>query len=419
MLQIEGMKLSLEEDESLLAERAAALLRVPAGDVREVRILRRAVDAREGVHLVYTLHVGVKHEAQVLRRCRNKKVSRAEERSYRLPEPVPTPAVPPVVVGAGPGGLFCALALARCGARPILLERGWNVERFWSTGTLDTESNVQFGEGGAGAFSDGKLNTGTRDPRHRFILETLVSHGAPESILYDAKPHVGTDYLHKALVSLRRELWDILRVAGVHTLFCGVGDCLALAVLVWVLGLFPASFLASYTGGLAQVLLLMSPLLYAALSLLTSWKDVQTGIREWTWTFRISSRMVNALRMLCFGAASVLVCVPANLLVWIMSGRLYSLSWMLSLSLASLFLYGALSLFCQRMRGMAGLVGAPACWVLLGLVSLFCPRAAAWLAAIPTAVFCLLAAAGVVLYLLELRRFCRRPMEGGLSYALR
>ena len=115
-------------------------------------------------------------------------------------------------------------------------------------------------------------------------------------------------------VSLRRELWDILRVAGVHTLFCGVGDCLALAVLVWVLGLFPASFLASYTGGLAQVLLLMSPLLYAALSLLTTWKDVQTGIREWTWTFRISSRMVNALRMLCFGAASVLVCVPANLL---------------------------------------------------------------------------------------------------------
>ena len=213
MLQIEGMKLSLEEDESLLAERAAALLRVPAGEIREVRILRRALDAREGVHLVYTLHVGVKHEAQVLRRCRNKKVSRAEERSYRLPEPVPTPAVPPVVVGAGPGGLFCALALARCGARPILLERGWNVERrqadverFWSTGTLDTESNVQFGEGGAGAFSDGKLNTGTRDPRHRFILETLVSHGAPESILVDAKPHVGTDYLHRTLISLRREL---------------------------------------------------------------------------------------------------------------------------------------------------------------------------------------------------------------------
>jgi hypothetical protein len=120
------------------------------------------------------------------------------------------------VVGAGPGGLFCALALARCGARPILLERGRNVERrtedverFWETGTLDPESNVQFGEGGAGAFSDGKLNTGTRDMRHRFILETLTAHGAPESILCDAKPHVGTDYLRKVLINLRQELTEL------------------------------------------------------------------------------------------------------------------------------------------------------------------------------------------------------------------
>ncbi|MDE7220302.1 MAG: hypothetical protein K2O45_11885, partial [Oscillospiraceae bacterium] len=103
--------------------------------------------------------------------------------------------------------------LARCGARPVLLERGWNVERrrqdverFWETGRLDPASNVQFGEGGAGAFSDGKLNTGTRDMRHRFILETLVSCGGPESILYDAKPHAGTDRLRVVLVNMRREL---------------------------------------------------------------------------------------------------------------------------------------------------------------------------------------------------------------------
>ena len=220
-------------------------------------------------------------------------------------------------------------------------------------------------------------------------------------------------------VSLRRELWDILRVAGVHTLFCGVGDCLALAVLVWVLGLFPASFLASYTGGLAQVLLLMSPLLYAALSLLTTWKDVQTGIREWTWTFRISSRMVNALRMLCFGAASVLVCVPANLLVWIMSGRLYSLSWMLSLSLSGLFLYGALSLFCLRLRGAAGTLAAPAVWLAAGMVPILWPTAAEWLNTVPTVVFCLLCGAALALYLAELRCFCRRCVEGGFSYAVR
>lgn len=106
--------------------------------------------------------------------------------------------------------------LAQAGLRPILLERGRpverrkaDVERFWATGELDLTSNVQFGEGGAGAFSDGKLNTGTRDPRHRFILETLLSCGAPEDILIDAKPHVGTDYLHTVLVNLRRRLLEL------------------------------------------------------------------------------------------------------------------------------------------------------------------------------------------------------------------
>ena len=216
MLQIERVKLELEEDESLLGRRAAAALRVPETEVREVQLLRRAIDAREGVRFVCTLRVAVKNEGQVLKRCRNKNVFLVEEERYRLPEPSAPPRMPPVVVGAGPGGLFCALALARCGARPILLERGWNVERrqadverFWETGELDLQSNVQFGEGGAGAFSDGKLNTGTRDIRHRFILETLVSYGAPESILCDAKPHIGTDYLRRALVRLRQALADL------------------------------------------------------------------------------------------------------------------------------------------------------------------------------------------------------------------
>ena len=219
-------------------------------------------------------------------------------------------------------------------------------------------------------------------------------------------------------VSLRRELWDILRVAGVHTLFCGVGDCLALAVLVWVLGLFPASFLASYTGGLAQVLLLMSPLLYAALSLLTTWKDVQTGIREWTWTFRLSARMVDALRMLCFAAVSVLIGVPAELLLWRAAGCRWPLSWTLSLALSGLFLYVALSLYCLRLRGAGRLLAAPVLWLAAGAAA---PRwrPAAFLEAVPPAVFCLIAAAALALYLMELRRFCRRPMEGGLFCALR
>ena len=148
-----------------------------------------------------------------MKRCRSRHVSKAEKQHYAPPHPIAAPAVPPIVVGAGPAGLFAALLLAEAGAKPILLERGQAVEqrqedvrRFWESGVLDTASNVQFGEGGAGAFSDGKLNTGTKDPRHRYILHRLVEFGAPEEILYDAKPHVGTDKLHIVLVNLRKRL---------------------------------------------------------------------------------------------------------------------------------------------------------------------------------------------------------------------
>ena len=219
--------------------------------------------------------------------------------------------------------------------------------------------------------------------------------------------------------SLGRELLKTLRAVGAPALFFGTWDCLALSLLIWALCLLPALFVASSTGSLAPALFLFSPLLYAALSLLTAWKDLQTGIWEWTWTFRVSARMVAALRMLGFGGVSVLVCVPANLLLWVLTGREMSLGWMLALSLASLFLYGALSLLCQRLQGTAGWLAAPVCWILLGLVPLIWPRAAEWLTAVPTVVFCLLAAAGITLYLMELRRFCRRPMEGGVSYAFR
>ena len=215
MLRIDNLTLPIGSDEEALRAACARALRVRADVLTSVTLLRRSIDARDGVKLVCSAAVEVKNEAAVLKRCRNKNVQPYAPKRYAPPARIDAPAVSPVVVGAGPAGLFCALLLARCGARPILLERGraveqrkQDVERFWHTGELDLTSNVQFGEGGAGAFSDGKLNTGTKDERHGFILEEFVRFGASGDILLDAKPHVGTDRLYIVLQNLRREIID-------------------------------------------------------------------------------------------------------------------------------------------------------------------------------------------------------------------
>ena len=213
MLRIDNLKLPVGASEEELRAACAHALRVSAEALVSVRLLRRSIDAREGVKLVCAAAVEVKNEAAVFKRCRNKNVQPYAPRRYAPPARIDAPALSPIVIGAGPAGLFCALLLARCGARPILLERGraveqrkQDVERFLRTGELDLTSNVQFGEGGAGAFSDGKLNTGTKDLRHGYILEEFVRFGASEDILVDAKPHVGTDKLYVVLQNLRREI---------------------------------------------------------------------------------------------------------------------------------------------------------------------------------------------------------------------
>ena len=215
MLRIDNLKLPVGADEKALRAACERALHVSAAEISSVHLLRRSIDAREGVKLVCSCAVEVKNETAALKRCKNKNVQSYAPRRYAPPAPIGAPAVSPVVVGAGPAGLSCALLLARCGARPILLERGraveqrkQDVERFWHTGELDLTSNVQFGEGGAGAFSDGKLNTGTKDERHGYILEDFVRFGASGDILLDAKPHVGTDRLYIVLQNLRREIID-------------------------------------------------------------------------------------------------------------------------------------------------------------------------------------------------------------------
>ena len=214
MLRLANLSLPLDYSDADLVAQAARKLKIPAKAITAVELVKKSVDARDkgDVHFVITVDVRVKDEQELLRRL---KPGTAEHVVPKPMKPVPKPGFvrPPVVVGAGPAGLFAALMLARSGARPILIERGKSVEErsrdvaaMRENGILDPDSNVQFGEGGAGTFSDGKLTTGTKSPLIRTVLTTFVEHGAPEDILYSAKPHIGTDILKNVVASMRREI---------------------------------------------------------------------------------------------------------------------------------------------------------------------------------------------------------------------
>lgn len=215
MILVRNLRLEPGEPAEKLKRLAAKKLRVPEGDITALKLTRRSLDARkkQDIHYVCAAAVTVKgNEEKILSRAKSADVARQEEITYSIPQ-MDAPALRPVVVGFGPAGMFAALVLAMAGAKPIVIERGQEalrrkaaVDALRAGGALDPESNVQFGEGGAGTFSDGKLNTGTHDRRMGWMLSQFAAHGAPENILYEAKPHIGTDILINVVQNIRRSV---------------------------------------------------------------------------------------------------------------------------------------------------------------------------------------------------------------------
>ena len=219
MILVRNLTLLPGESLEMLPEKGAKKLRIPRREIRDVRIIRRSLDARRKQEIHYTVSAAftvLGDEEALLSRVKSRDVERYLEPEHPQWHVAAQSEERPVVVGFGPAGMFAALVLARAGLHPLVIERGQEVskrqaavEAFRRNGVLDPESNVQFGEGGAGTFSDGKLNTGTHDGRIPFVLRTFYEHGAPESVLYDAKPHIGTDVLTGVVRSIREEILSL------------------------------------------------------------------------------------------------------------------------------------------------------------------------------------------------------------------
>lgn len=222
-LEIPSFQTEKEYDEyqnKQLEKKIIKLLKINNKDLESWNIVRRSLDARKKPVLFYSYIVDVcaKNETEILKKCKQKNVSFVTSKDYEFPKlHKPKEFMRPVIVGLGPAGLFCGYYLAQNGLRPIILERGKKVEQrledveeFWKTGVLNTASNVQFGEGGAGTFSDGKLNTLVKDKygRNKEVLKVFVENGAPEKIIYDQKPHIGTDILMDVVRNMRNRMLD-------------------------------------------------------------------------------------------------------------------------------------------------------------------------------------------------------------------
>lgn len=216
MIRINEIRLELDDSEELLSAKAAKILKINKKYIKRLTIYKKSIDARkkDDIHFSYSVDCEITlDENQIVSKCRSGKVALVKPYRYEMPESRRVSKFRPVIVGFGPAGMLAGLILAEAGLKPLIFERGRavddrqrDVERFWKTRELDEESNVQFGEGGAGTFSDGKLTTGIKSPFIRKVLLELYEAGAPEEILYSAKPHIGTDRLAVVVKNIRKKI---------------------------------------------------------------------------------------------------------------------------------------------------------------------------------------------------------------------
>lgn len=223
MIRISQIKLPPDHSSQALYEKVQKQLKIKREQIEHLTIVKKSIDARKkpDIQFVYTVDAAVLNEQKLLKRNFGGNVAFVQTKKYEPPKSgTKKLSHRPLIIGAGPAGLFAAYLLALSGYRPIIAERGKKVEErtkdvleFWNTGVLNPKSNVQFGEGGAGTFSDGKLNTLVKDAcgRNGFVLETFVRFGAPKHITYDSRPHIGTDILSSVIAAMREE---IIRLGG-------------------------------------------------------------------------------------------------------------------------------------------------------------------------------------------------------------
>ncbi|MBQ4156406.1 MAG: hypothetical protein IJD90_06340 [Clostridia bacterium] len=216
MIKVNNVRLNPDYTDSDFKIAISKKLKIKPEDIKTFSILKKSLDARKknDIKFIFSFKVNLKtNENKVLKRFEQNEVSLYIDEKYLFKKS--QIATKPLIVGSGPAGLFCAYVLIKSGLRPIIVERGEriedrvkSVENFFKNGILSEESNIQFGEGGAGTFSDGKLNTGISDKRIKLVLETFVEFGAPKEILYEQKPHIGTDILRKVIINMRKFIID-------------------------------------------------------------------------------------------------------------------------------------------------------------------------------------------------------------------